>query len=167
MLSHLRRTLATFVEVQIPFAVLSLRLEGLPHFRASLGPEAASSLLRVGARSLETTLWTSDFIGRWSDDQFLVILNGCREEALPAVRERVRRMVSGDGIEWWRERRSLPISVGEASARPDDSVESLLQRIQQSLENISAWRTRSASVSNGSHGSPLKGLSGSSFDPRP
>jgi hypothetical protein len=56
MLSHLRRTLATCVEVQIPFAVLSLRLEGLPYFRASLGPEAASSLLRVGARSLETTL---------------------------------------------------------------------------------------------------------------
>ena len=93
MLSHLRDTLATFVEVQIPFAVLCLRLEGLPHFRASLGPEAASSLLRVVARSLESTLWTTDFIGRWSDDQFLVILNGCREEALPAVRERVRRMI--------------------------------------------------------------------------
>jgi diguanylate cyclase (GGDEF)-like protein/PAS domain S-box-containing protein len=161
MLSHLRRTLATFVEVQIPFAVLSLRLEGLPHFRASLGPEAASSLLRVVARSLESTVWTTDFIGRWSDDQFLVILNGCREEALPAVRERVRRMVSGDGIEWWGERRSLPISVGEASALPDDSVESLLRRIQQSLENVSAWRTKASSVSNGSHGSPLKGSSGS------
>ena len=123
MLSHLRRTLATFVEVQVPFAVLSMRLEGLPHFRASLGPEAASSLLRVVARSLESTLWSPDFIVRWSDDHFLVILNGCREETLPAVRERVRRMLSGDGIEWWGERRSLPVSVGEACALPDDTVE--------------------------------------------
>ncbi|MGC1451926.1 MAG: PAS domain-containing protein [Candidatus Sulfotelmatobacter sp.] len=39
MRSHLRQTLATFVEVQIPFPVLCLRLEGLPQFRASLGPE--------------------------------------------------------------------------------------------------------------------------------
>jgi diguanylate cyclase (GGDEF)-like protein/PAS domain S-box-containing protein len=162
MLSHLRRTLATFVEVQVPFGVLCLRLEGLPHFRASLGPEAASSLLRVVARSLESTLWTTDFIGRWSDDQFLVILNGCREETLPAVRERVRRMLSGDGIEWWGERRSLPVAVGEASALPDDTVESLLQRAQKSLEAASAWRTKTAaSDTSSSTGSPAKGSSGS------
>ena len=163
MLSHLRRTLATFIEVQVPFAVLSVRLEGLPHFRASLGPEAASSLLRVVARSLESTLWSTDFIGRWSDDQFLVILNGCREEALPAVRERVRRILSGDGIEWWGERRSLPVAVGEASAQPGDTVEALMQRVQKSLEAASAWRTNSAPASNGSscNGSPSKGSSGS------
>lgn len=150
MLSHLRRTLATFVEVQVPFAVLGVQLEGLPHFRASLGPEAASSLLRVVARSLERTLWTTDFIGRWSDDQFLVILGGCSREALPAVRERVRRMLSGDGIEWWGERRSLPLSIGEGCAQPDDTVESLLQRVQKSLEHASAWRTNAASASKGS-----------------
>ncbi len=158
ILAHLRRVLAAFIELQAPFAVLCLQLQGLPHFRASLGPEAASSLLRVVARSLESTLWSTDFIGRWSDDQFLVILNGCREETLSAVRERVRRTLSGDGIEWWGERRSLPIAVGEASAQPDDSVESLTQRAQKSLESASAWRTSPVSASNGS---PPKGSSGS------
>jgi len=163
MLSHLRRTLATFVEVQIPFAVLCLKLEGLLHFRASLGPEAASSLLRVVARSLESTLWTTDFIGRWSDDQFLVVLNGCSEESLPDVRERVRHMLAGDGIEWWGERRSLPVSIGQALARPDDTVESLLERTQKSLEAASAWRvcTASASCGSPSSASSTNGASGS------
>lgn len=158
MLSHLRRTLATFVEVQVPFALLCVQLGGLPHFRASLGPEAASSLLRVTARSLESTLWTTDLIGRWSDDQFLVILNGCREDCLPAVRERVRRVLSGDGIEWWGERRSLPISVGEAFAQPDDTIESLLLRLQKSLDSASAWRTNAASAAGSS---PSTGAPGS------
>jgi diguanylate cyclase (GGDEF)-like protein len=153
MQSHVRRTLATFVEVQVPFAVLCLRLEGLLHFRASLGPEAASSLLRIVARSLESTLWTTDYIGRWSDDQFLVILNGCREEALPSVRERVRRMLAGDGIEWWGERRSLPFSIGHAAAQPDDTVESMMERVQKSLETAAAWRTNAASASSGTGGS--------------
>ena len=163
MVSHLRRTLSTLVEVQVPFAVLRVRLEGLPHFRASLGSEAAASLLRVVARSLESTVWTSDFIGRWSDDQFLVILNGCREETLPSVRERVRRMLSRDGIEWWGERRSLPISVGEAFAQPDDTVESLPQRALKSLETACAWRTGADSARNSSpsDGTPSKGSSGS------
>lgn len=160
MLSHLRRTLATFVEVQVPFALLCVQLEGLPHFRASLGPEAASSLLRVVARSLESTLWTTDFIGRWGDDQFLVILGGCSEETVPAVRERVRHLLAGDGIEWWGERHSLPVSIGQASAQPDDTVESLMQRVQKSLETASAWRTNAVSSSDRScsSGSPSKGL---------
>jgi len=153
MQSHLRETLTTFVEFQVPFGALGIRLEGLEHFRASLGPEAASSLLRVVARSLEGALWKTDFVGRWSGDQFLVILNGCREDVLPSVRERVRRLVSGDGIEWWGERRSLPISIGHATAGADDTVESLIERVQKSLETASAWRTRAASAASEMSGS--------------
>jgi diguanylate cyclase (GGDEF)-like protein len=153
MRSHLRQTLATFVEVQIPFGVLCLRLEGLQHFRASLGPEAASSLLRVVARSLESTLWTTDHIGRWSDEQFLVILNGCRAETLHSVSERVRRMLSRDGIEWWGERRSLPVSIGEAAAQSEDTVDSLIERAQKSLETAAARRVDAVSASAGRTGS--------------
>ena len=153
MRSHLGETLAKSVELQVPFGVLCLRLEGLPHFRASFGPEASSSLLRVVAHSLESTLWTTDVIGRWGDDQFLVILNSCRDEALPSVRERLRRILAGDGIEWWGERHSLPISIGQASALPDDTVESLIERAQKSLDAASGTKTHAASASTASPGS--------------
>jgi diguanylate cyclase (GGDEF)-like protein len=153
MQSHLRETLATMVAFQVPFGVLGIRLEGLQDFRSSLGPEAASSLLRVVARSLEGALWRTDFVGRWADNQFLVILNGCREEALSPIRERVRRLLSGDGIEWWGERRSLPVSIGHATAQADDTVESLMERVQKSLETSSAWRTRVASAASEMSGS--------------
>jgi diguanylate cyclase (GGDEF)-like protein/PAS domain S-box-containing protein len=150
---HLRETLATFAQTQAPFGVLCLRLEGLPRFRASLGSEAASSLLRVVARSLEGALWTTDFVGRWSDDQFLLILKGCSEAGLSSVRERVLRLLAGDGIEWWGERRSLPFSVGQTTAQPEDSIESLIERAQKSLETASASRTHAASASSGTSGS--------------
>jgi len=153
MRSRLREALATFFESQVPFGVLCLRLEGLPHFRASLGPEAASSLLRVVARSLEGALWTTDVIGRWCDDQFLIILNGCREEMLPTVCARVRGLLAGDGIEWWGERHSLPFSIGQATVQPGDSLESLIARAQKSLETASASRTHAASASSGTSGS--------------
>lgn len=102
MKSHLRETLGTFAEVQVPFGVLLFRLEGLERFRTSSGPDAAAALLRMVARTIEGALLRTDFIGRWGDDQFLAILNGCRDEALQAVRERVRRMLAslmqGNGI---------------------------------------------------------------------
>jgi diguanylate cyclase (GGDEF)-like protein/PAS domain S-box-containing protein len=144
MRSHLRETLATFVELHIPFGLLCLRLEGLAHFRASLGPEATSSLLRVVARSLENALWPTDFVGRWADDQFLVILNNCPDQSLAAVRERVRRLIAGDGIEWWGERRSLPLSIGQATAQLDETIESLIDRAEKSMDTATAWRTASA-----------------------
>lgn len=140
MHTHLRHSLATFKEMHLPFGVLLLRVEGLSNFRASLGPEAASSLLRVVARTLESALWITDFIGRWGEDRFLAIVGGCREEAISAVRERIRRSLAGEAIEWWGERRSLPISVGKATVQADDTLETLLARLGKSLDASSAWR---------------------------
>jgi diguanylate cyclase (GGDEF)-like protein/PAS domain S-box-containing protein len=146
MHSHLRHALVSGIEMHIPFSVILLRVEGLAHFRASLGPEAAASFLRVVARTLESALWVTDSIGRWSEDQFLIILSGCTEQALPVVRERIRHMLAGEGIEWWGERRSLPTSIGEALPQADDSPESLINRAQMSLEAASAWRKASPSA---------------------
>jgi len=138
---HLRDALAVFRESEAPFSLLIFRLEGLDNFRAALGLEAASALLRVVARTLEVALWRTDFVGRWNDNQFLVILNGCYGGKLHSVRERIRRMLANDSIEWWGDRHSLPVSIGEASARPDDTIETLLHRVTQSLDAASAWRT--------------------------
>jgi diguanylate cyclase (GGDEF)-like protein/PAS domain S-box-containing protein len=146
MQSHLREALATFTDMHVPFGILSLRIERLEHFRASFGLEAASSLLRVVARTLESALWRTDCVGRWSDDQFLVILNGCRDESLYPVRDRVRRILANDAIEWWGERRSLPLSIGQATAQAGDTVDSLLERTHQSLEAATAGRSLAAAT---------------------
>jgi diguanylate cyclase (GGDEF)-like protein/PAS domain S-box-containing protein len=146
MRSHLRESLGTFTEMHVPFAVLLLRLEGLEQFRVRYGPDATASLLRLVARTLEGTLWRSDFVGRWSDEQFLVILNGCRDDSLHSVRERVERMLGSDGIEWWGEKRSLPVSIGEAVGQAEDSIESLMERAQKSMSADPAEPGRAAAA---------------------
>jgi len=133
--SHLRQMMAAYADMHVPFALLFFRIKGLPHFRASLGSEAASSLLRVVARTLESSLWITDFVGRWSDDQFLVILGSCPEEGIGSVRERIRRSLAGESIEWWGERRSLPVTIGEAVVQADDTVESVLDRAKKSVDD--------------------------------
>jgi hypothetical protein len=47
---------------------------------------------------------------------------------------RLRRMVANDSIEWWGERRSLLVSIGEATPQAGDTIETLLERAQKSLE---------------------------------
>jgi diguanylate cyclase (GGDEF)-like protein/PAS domain S-box-containing protein len=133
MLSHLRETLGTFAELHIPFGVVCLQAHALSQFRARYGQGAAMSILQVLARTLRNTVWPTDFVGRWSDDQFLVILSGCGESALETVSERLLRMMANAAIEWWGEQLSVAISIGLSAARSDDTVESILLRAQQRL----------------------------------
>ena len=138
MQSHLRETLGTFAELRIPFGILCIEATDLGQFRSRYGPDAATSILKVLAHTLRNTVWPSDFVGRWSEDQFLVILNGCSETALQTVSERMRKMVAGAPIEWWGEKQSLAVAIGRASAQAGDTVEVLMQR---ALRGVGCNRT--------------------------
>jgi diguanylate cyclase (GGDEF)-like protein/PAS domain S-box-containing protein len=135
MQSHLREMLGTFAELKVPFGVVCLEVQELSAFRARYGQEAATSILRVLARTLRNTIWPMDFVGRWSEDRFLAILSGCGEEALRAVSERILRMTVCATIEWWGEELSVAVSIGRAAALEGDTVESLLGRTQEALKS--------------------------------
>jgi diguanylate cyclase (GGDEF)-like protein/PAS domain S-box-containing protein len=149
---YLRQALIAFSQSQIPFSMLLLRMEDLRRFRASFGSEAAACLLRAVARTLEGVLSVNDFVGRWAEDLFLVILTACREDALYAVREQVRQALAGESIEWWGELHTLPVSIGEAIAQSGDTVESILHRAQRSLDSSSERRALSAAAGISSSG---------------
>jgi len=159
MHSHLRETLGTFAELAVPFAVVCLRWDELDRFRAKYGLEAAASALQVVAQTLENTLRPTDFVGRWGDDQFLAILTACSEAGLPAVCERIRRMVECCGITWWG--KELPvggISLGTALARTGDTFDSMMGRVEQALADRRC-ASKAASAGASSPGSSGPGSS--------
>jgi diguanylate cyclase (GGDEF)-like protein/PAS domain S-box-containing protein len=134
MLSHLHETLATFSDLQIPFGVVCVEVREFSQFRARYGQEAARSILQVLAQTLRNTVWPTDFVGSWNEGRFLVILNGCGEDALQAVNGRILKMSASANIHWWGEELSVTLSIGRTAAVPGDTVESLLQRAQHGLE---------------------------------
>jgi len=133
MQSHLREALGTFAELHIPFGIIFLETRDLPKFLSHYGREAGSFMLRTLARTLRQTVWPTDFVGRWGEEQFLVILAGCREPELNTVKDRVVKMMASATIKWWGQEVSLALASGLASAREGDSVESILQRAMQVL----------------------------------
>lgn len=144
MQSHLRETLATFTELHIPLGVVSLEVQELDRFRARYGQEAAASILRVLARTLRNSVWPTDFVGRWSEDRFLVILSGCDREALQTVGARMLRIAAQATIEWWGEELSATVLSGCTSAVAGDTPESLLQRTEDELMRSGAGRAAAA-----------------------
>lgn len=141
MQSHLRETLGTFNDLGIPFGILFLETHELPKFRARYGQEAGSAMLKVLAQTLRRTVWPTDFVGRWREDGFLVILSGCAEHELYAVTERVVKMMASATIKWWGQELSMAVATGLATAQPGDDAESLLQRAFQALTQEKQSRT--------------------------
>jgi diguanylate cyclase (GGDEF)-like protein/PAS domain S-box-containing protein len=136
MHSHLRETLGTFTEMHIPFCIILLDFPELDQFRARYGQGASRAMVQVLARTMRNTIWATDFVGRWNESQFLIILMGCDEDALHAVSRRMLRMMAGATIMWWGEELSLRPTLGRAAAQNGDNLETLLQRSQQSLQQF-------------------------------
>jgi PAS domain S-box-containing protein/diguanylate cyclase (GGDEF)-like protein len=128
MQSHLSETLGTFSALGIPFGIATIEMPQLGQFRGRYGEGATRAILQVLARSLRNAVWPTDFVGRWSDNRFLVILMGCNEDSLHAVAARILHMMAGATIRWWGEELSAAVACGHTATLPGDTVESLLQR---------------------------------------
>jgi diguanylate cyclase (GGDEF)-like protein/PAS domain S-box-containing protein len=152
MESHLRETLGTFAEIQIPFSVVCLEAQELGRFRARYGQEAASSMLLVLARTLRNAVWPTDFVGRWSEGRFLVILVGCGEGAMQTISDRVLKLMTSTTIEWWGEELSVAVLMGRTLARSGDTVESLVERahLAHSEDQVSIPDQAAAATANSS-----------------
>jgi len=130
---QLRASLAGLLQSHIPFGVLMVQIDQLAGFKATRGPSAESEITNVVATSLQNAIRDSDFVGRWTEGRFLIILSKCQPNAVAMVAERIKKVASCSGIEWWGDRLSVTVSVGSAIAEAGDTLERLLQRAEKSL----------------------------------
>ncbi|HXZ41253.1 MAG TPA: diguanylate cyclase [Terriglobales bacterium] len=144
-LFHLRENLASFTEYHIPFGIIRVRADGLEHFRATYGREAGDAISLVIAQTLSNSFRPSDFVGRWGEDEFLVILTNCGNVGLRSVYERTGKIVGSAEIRWWGKLLSLSTSMGCASVELGDTIELLLHRAEYPPD-------QAAATTGGSHG---------------
>jgi len=138
---QLRESLAAFVEYHLPFGIILIHVDRLPEFRSAYGHPAGDAILRVVAQTVRNSLHSGDFLGRWADDQFLVVLPNCSPVGVQLARDRLARLVSCAKLQWWGDQHSVTTSIGRALVQEGDSVESLLQRAQPDLSGTQAGAT--------------------------
>jgi diguanylate cyclase (GGDEF)-like protein/PAS domain S-box-containing protein len=142
-LSQLREKLAVFGEHQMPFSVLYIEIDRIDHLRASYGQAVLAPVLRVVGQTLENGLRPTDFLGRFGEYRFLAILTECGSEDVERAAERIMKMVNAAEVEWWGDRWSVTASFGATTVTMGDTVESISERAQRSLdESIAAGGNR-------------------------
>ncbi|WP_312035898.1 sensor domain-containing diguanylate cyclase [Billgrantia desiderata] len=106
-------------------SVLMIDLDAFKQVNDTQGHEAGDTALKRVAASLQSALRANDLLGRFGGDEFLILLPESSNDDARATAERLQQQT--------HELTAISISVGIATLRSDDSLESLAARADQQL----------------------------------
>lgn len=100
------------------------------------GHHTGDQVLRMVADTLQRSTRVPDTLGRWGGEEFLEIIPNISCQVLPGITERKRILVENSELRAAAPGQSpimVTVSVGTTVIRRDDSLESLLKRVDQLL----------------------------------
>ena len=116
--TQLREHVETFERHRIPFSVLVMQLDNLDDLKAKHGGSALNAVVRVAAQTFLNGLRSPDLLGRWTDNEYLIVAAECGENEALLVGERLRKTVAGAETQWWGDRLKATLSAGATLPPP-------------------------------------------------
>jgi diguanylate cyclase (GGDEF)-like protein/PAS domain S-box-containing protein len=110
-----------------PYGVLMIDLDKFKRINDSHGHEVGDRVLTMVAATLTHTSRTSDAVGRWGGDEFVVVLPNADEAALQAASERIRSMIERSTLSASQGAVHVTVSIGGALAAPGTPLDDLLR----------------------------------------
>jgi diguanylate cyclase (GGDEF)-like protein/PAS domain S-box-containing protein len=136
---EVRTAYAEFVESGTPLGLLWIAADQARELRRTHGANAYETMLERMERTLTNGLRPSEEIGRWGDDEFLVVSHEATSTALAAHAQALAGLARTLDFRWWGDRPSLTVSIGAAMARKSESLVELFDRLQKAmLESVHA-----------------------------
>jgi diguanylate cyclase (GGDEF)-like protein len=116
-----------------PFGVLWVTVDQAQGLRKTHGTGACESMLEKVQRTLVHGLRPGEELGRWGDDEFLLLSHERTPEMLAAHAQVLAGLARTTDFRWWGDRASLTVSIGAAQAQQDETLAQLLERAQQAM----------------------------------
>jgi diguanylate cyclase (GGDEF)-like protein/PAS domain S-box-containing protein len=95
---------------------------------------AGDLVLQMVAKTLAKNCRSYDLVGRWGGDEFLGIFSHLGKlQKLKTITERLRNLTATSSVPWHDHPISVTLSLGATLVRPEDTIDSLTQRVDQLL----------------------------------
>ena len=117
----------------VPFGVLWISVDQASGLRRTHGGRAVESMLEKTERALGNGLRASDEIGRWGNEDYLVLSHERNPALLAAHGELLAGLARTTEFRWWGDRISITVSIGAAQAERGEPVATLLERAQAAM----------------------------------
>ncbi|MFW6273958.1 MAG: HD domain-containing phosphohydrolase [Halanaerobium sp.] len=127
----------------LPLAVVMIDINGLTLVNESYGYQMGDQILIKVAARLEKFLGENDILGRWSGDEFIILLPESDSEKITGLRESVEAFCDSTADD------EIPVSLGFGSAIKEKKNVDLYQIINQADRNMNQDKlTKSRSSKN-------------------
>jgi diguanylate cyclase (GGDEF)-like protein/PAS domain S-box-containing protein len=111
-----------------PFSVLFLDIDLFKQINDQYGHDVGDRVLKVVARSTRGSLRSFDMVSRWGGEEFVVMVENVDDRQTRSVAQKVRAMIEQSSLDNGNEIVRVTVSVGATAARPDDSIDTLVNR---------------------------------------
>ena len=116
-----------------PLGLLWITLDQARDLRRSHGARACETMIERIERTLANGLRPGEELGRWGEDEFLVLSHEATAERLAAHGQVLAGLARTSDFRWWGDRLSLTVSVGAAQALRSETLAQLFLRTQAAM----------------------------------
>lgn len=131
---RLQSDYAAFVSEAAPLGLLWIMVDQGQHMRRTHGAQACETMLENVERTLANHLRCGDQIGRWGDDEFLVLAHEARDEGLAEYGQELAGIARTADFRWWGDRIALSVSIGVAEAARNEPLAGVLDRARAAMQ---------------------------------
>lgn len=135
-LAYDRRAALEVARCQSDGGALSMIVCDIDHFKRindQFGHAAGDKVLKEVVRLLQQQLRSSDFVGRYGGEEFVVLLSGAGEQAAIQIADKLRRSIKAAPFRSRGQRVPVTISCGVGSFTADDTLEQVFERTDAAL----------------------------------
>lgn len=126
-----------WVANHMPFGLMWVTVDQARDMRRTHGRDACEAMLQIVEQTLLRQMNPTEVIGRWGDDEFLVIAHERTSELLVEHARRLAGLARTADFRWWGDRVGLTVSIGASQASEGDTLPCLLQRARQAMQSSS------------------------------
>jgi diguanylate cyclase (GGDEF)-like protein len=137
------------------FGVLWITVDQAHDLRKTHGAGACDAMLDKVERVLANGLRPSEEMGRWGDDEYLILSHERTPEMLAAHAQALAGLARTADFRWWGDRVQLTVSIGAAQAERSGTLADLLERAKAAMStSFHAGGNRITSAPGGQECSP-------------
>jgi len=122
-----------FIHEGVPLAVVWIVVDQAGELRKTHGERALETMLERVERTLANGLHPGDEVGRWGDNDFLVVSHEKSPETLAAHARVLAGLARTADFRWWGDRVPLTVSVGAAACEPEEMLAETLKRAHEAM----------------------------------
>jgi diguanylate cyclase (GGDEF)-like protein/PAS domain S-box-containing protein len=117
-----------------PFGLLWIKVDQAQTLRRTHGREATEAMLRTVEHTLQRQLKPAEVVGRWGNNEFLVLAHERTSDLLLELGRRLVGVARTSDFRWWGDRVCLTVSIGASQANRGDTLQTLLGCACQAMQ---------------------------------